>query len=71
MENVKMLSNLSIRLSRVENKVDILEERTRLLPSLYNKVDKLIGEIIENRQEREFISHRVGRLENKVNKITK
>ena len=38
-------------------RLDSIDERTALIPKLYDNVDKLMGEIIENRQERTFMSH--------------
>jgi len=55
----------------VEDKVDIIDKRTETYPRLYDNIDKLIGEITENRQERAFISRRVQNHENRLSDLEK
>jgi hypothetical protein len=38
-------------------RVEVIDDRTRFLPKLYDNVDKIMGEILENRQERVFMGH--------------
>jgi len=51
------------RLINIEKGVGEIDKRTVFIPKLYNNVDKLIGEIIENRQERVIVSGRITKLE--------
>ena len=55
----------------MEDKVDIIDKRTETYPRLYDNIDKLIGEITENRQERAFISRRVQNHENRLSDLEK
>lgn len=45
---------LNLDLARVENKIEELGSRTALIPKLYDNVDKILGEVIDTRQERPF-----------------
>ncbi|MBU0649693.1 hypothetical protein KJ605_01295 [Patescibacteria group bacterium] len=53
------VGDLTIRVMRMEDKIDEIDKRTEFLPKLYDAVDKFMKEIMESRQERVFINHRL------------
>lgn len=55
----------------LERKIDGIDERTKFFPKLYDNVDKLLGEIEENRQERAFTSQRVDDHEQRLEVLEK
>jgi hypothetical protein len=55
----KILFDMSQRLYNLELKVDRIDKRTESYPKLYDMVDKLVGEIMENRQERSFMQRMI------------
>ena len=74
--------NLEIRVGSIEKrfgavlydhtrKLESLEERTTLLPTMYTNIDKIIGEIQENRQERTFMFNTIKNHEIKIAKLEK
>ena len=54
-----------------DEKLEIIDRRTEYLPRLYDNVDKPMGEITENRQERVFINNRLKGHENRIVKLEK
>ncbi len=64
-----MLDQLIQRVFKLEERVNSIDERTALIPKLYNNVDKMIGEIKENRQERTFMSSRLINHEDRIVKL--
>ena len=64
-------SGIESRLYSLEKKVDAIDQRTLSYPRLYDNVDKLVGEIIENRQERAFILARVDSHEERIGVLEK
>ncbi|MFA6982037.1 MAG: hypothetical protein WC243_03390 [Patescibacteria group bacterium] len=45
------------QIQQLMQRVEVIDDRTRFLPKLYDNVDKIMGEILENRQERVFMGH--------------
>ena len=62
------LITIESRLYKVETTLKEIDERTALIPKLYDNVDKLIGEILENRQEHIFTNNRLLQLEQNIKK---
>ena len=49
-----------------DKRFDLLEERTALIPKLYDNVDKIVGEILENRQKRAFTTNSITNHEKRI-----
>ncbi len=58
-QHTKLLTQHSKLFFKLEQKIDTLNERTRSYPKLYDNVDKLVGEILENRQERTLLHQKI------------
>jgi chromosome segregation ATPase len=54
-----------------DRRFDVIEERTALIPKLYDNVDKIIGEIKENRAERSFMNNRLSNHEKRIARLEK
>ena len=65
----KRVSNIEVKLSTHDRRFDSIEEKVSLIPKLYDNVDKLVGEIVENRQERVFINQRLADHEKRITNI--
>jgi hypothetical protein len=61
----KRLSFVETKLFEHDRRFEMLEERTVLIPRLYDNVDKLIKLMMDDRQERVFMNHRLDKLEKK------
>lgn len=61
-----LLNQLMQRVFKLE---EVVNERTALLPKLYDNVDKMMGEIKENRQERTFMNSRLVNHEDRIVKL--
>ena len=62
-KNRKLIErNMSI-LFKHDQRLNNIEEKVALIPKLYDNVDKILKEVIDNRQERTFMIKRIRRLE--------
>ncbi len=66
----KFVAELSIRLTSLENKVEVMTKRTESYPKLYENVDKILKEVVEHRQERAFISNRLALHDKQLAKLS-
>jgi len=66
-----LLTKMTIQLQSLENKIDVIDERTKSYPKLYDNVDKLLMEVVENRQERTFIHSRLDNHEQRLGVLEK
>jgi hypothetical protein len=62
----KKLNEHDIRLDRVEDKLNLIDERTAYLPKLYDAVDAFMKEILESREDKVFLGHRVDDHEKRI-----
>ena len=60
------LQEHDLKFFSIERKLQEIDERTALIPKLYDNVDKLIGEIRNNREWRVFTDNRIRRIEKHV-----
>jgi hypothetical protein len=67
----ELLINMTRHICKLEEKIDTIDDRTKSYPKLYDNVDKIVGEIIENRQERTFITQKMQNHESRLNKLEK
>uniref|UniRef100_A0A7C4XTC5 Uncharacterized protein n=1 Tax=candidate division WWE3 bacterium TaxID=2053526 RepID=A0A7C4XTC5_UNCKA len=67
--NRDLLLNISGQLYYLNDKIDIIDKRTETYPKLYENVDKLIGEIVENRQERTSMNKEIQNHESRLKSL--
>jgi len=67
----ELLINLTSHVYKLEANLEVIDIRTVSYPKLYDNVDKLVGEIVENRQERVFIAHKLQDHERRLIKLEK
>ncbi len=66
-EKIKIqISNIHLKLFEHDRRFEILEERTALIPKLYDNVDKILKELIEGRQERMITMHKLNNHEDRI-----
>jgi len=65
------VSDIKLKLWEHDKRFGVLEERTALIPKLYDSVDKLVGEILDNRQERAFFSNKLRGHETRITTLEK
>ena len=63
------IATINVKLIEHDKRFEILEERTALIPKLYDNTDKLVKEILENRQERTFINQKLTNHEGRITKL--
>lgn len=69
--NRELILMLLNKLQILETKVDIIDERTESYPKLYDNVDKLVGEILENRQERTLMNSKLIKHDKRIGVVEK
>lgn len=69
--NRELILMLLNKLQILETKVDIIDERTESYPKLYDNVDKLVGEILENRQERTLMNSKLIKHDKRIGAVEK
>jgi chromosome segregation ATPase len=63
------LSNLQVNDIRTQSKLEAMSETLKLIPKLYNSVDKMMSEVLSYRQEKFFIKSRLDDHEKRISKI--
>ncbi len=61
-----ILADHSVKLVKLEEKLDVLDDRTAFLPKLYDAVDAFMKEIKESREDRVLLGTRVGECEDRL-----
>ena len=61
-----ILADHSVKLVKLEDKLDVLDARTAFLPKLYDAVDAFMKEIKESREDRVLLGARVGECEDRL-----
>ncbi len=65
----KFVTEINARLTSLENKVEMIDKRTESYPKLYDNVDKILKEIVENRHERVFIADKLSLHDKQIAKL--
>lgn len=65
----RRLTNLEVGHIQTQRKLDEMGETLKLIPKLYNNVDKFMGEILENRLERTFFKNKLDNHEKRISKL--
>ncbi len=63
------LSNLQINDIKTQSKLEDMSETIKLIPKLYNSVDKMMGEVLSYRQEKVFLKNKLDNHEKRISKI--
>jgi uncharacterized coiled-coil DUF342 family protein len=67
----KKFDYVMTKLFEHDRRFEVLEERTALIPAIYDKMDKFIREVIDNRQDRVFTNNRLDKHERRIVKLEK
>ncbi|MFH1899150.1 MAG: hypothetical protein ABIJ82_01605 [Patescibacteria group bacterium] len=63
------ISNLQINDIKIQSKLGDIGETIKLLPKLYNSVDKMISEVLSYRQEKVSLKNKLDNHEKRISKI--
>jgi archaellum component FlaC len=69
--NTKSIRHLYSLTYGIAKDVQILKERTELLPKVYDNMDIIVGEIRQDREERAIMFGRIDNHEVRINKLEK